>query len=185
MSLYKLDRRDAVTPSGRWLRMTSLDELPQLINVLQGKMSLVGPRPCLSYETEYFAPHHFERFLHPPGITGLWQVTARAHAGFPRRLKWTWRTCGTGRSASIVDFFSGPRRRSFGKGRRRSDDAAEAGGWATGAGHRLSERRRVRGRSGPRRGGWARVPGTQPGSRHPRVGCGGDRLDVRPTHGCA
>ena len=85
--LYKLDRRDAVTPSGRWLRMTSLDELPQLINVLQGKMSLVGPRPCLSYETEYFAPHHFERFLTPPGITGLWQVTARAHAGFPEALE--------------------------------------------------------------------------------------------------
>jgi len=85
--LYKLDRRDTVTPSGRWLRMTSLDELPQLINVLQGKMSLVGPRPCLSYETEYFAPHHFERFLTPPGITGLWQVTARAHAGFPEALE--------------------------------------------------------------------------------------------------
>ena len=85
--LYKLDRRDAVTPTGRWLRRTSLDELPQLINVLQGKMSLVGPRPCLSYETEYFAPHHFERFLTPPGITGLWQVTARAHAGFPEALE--------------------------------------------------------------------------------------------------
>jgi len=85
--LYKLDRRDAVTPSGRWLRRTSLDELPQLINVLQGKMSLVGPRPCLSYETEYFAPHHFERFLAPPGITGLWQVTARAHAGFAEALE--------------------------------------------------------------------------------------------------
>jgi exopolysaccharide biosynthesis polyprenyl glycosylphosphotransferase len=85
--LYKLDRGDAVTPSGRWLRKTSLDELPQLINVLQGTMSLVGPRPCLSYETEYFAPHHFERFVTPPGITGLWQVTARAHAGFPEALE--------------------------------------------------------------------------------------------------
>jgi lipopolysaccharide/colanic/teichoic acid biosynthesis glycosyltransferase len=85
--LYKLDRGDTVTPIGRWLRRTSLDELPQLINVLQGKMSLVGPRPCLSYETEYFAPHHFDRFLAPPGITGLWQVTARAHAGFPEALE--------------------------------------------------------------------------------------------------
>jgi exopolysaccharide biosynthesis polyprenyl glycosylphosphotransferase len=85
--LYKLDRSDAVTPIGRWLRRTSLDELPQLINVLQGKMSLVGPRPCLSYETEYFAPHHFERFLAPPGITGLWQVTARAHASFAEALE--------------------------------------------------------------------------------------------------
>ena len=85
--LYKLDRRDVITASGRWLRRTSLDELPQLINVLQGKMSLVGPRPCLAYETEYFAPHHFERFLARPGITGLWQVTARAHAGFPEALE--------------------------------------------------------------------------------------------------
>jgi exopolysaccharide biosynthesis polyprenyl glycosylphosphotransferase len=85
--LYKLDRRDVVTPTGRWLRRTSLDELPQLINVLQGKMSLVGPRPCLPYETEHFAPHHFERFRVPPGITGLWQVTARAHASFAEALE--------------------------------------------------------------------------------------------------
>jgi exopolysaccharide biosynthesis polyprenyl glycosylphosphotransferase len=85
--LYKLDRRADVTPTGRRLRRTSLDELPQLINVLQGKMSLVGPRPCLSYETDYFAAHHFERFLAPPGITGLWQVTARAHASFAEALE--------------------------------------------------------------------------------------------------
>lgn len=85
--LYKLDRRDVVTRTGRWLRRTSLDELPQLLNVLQGAMSLVGPRPCLSYETKYFAPHHYERFLAPPGITGLWQVTARAHASFPEALE--------------------------------------------------------------------------------------------------
>jgi exopolysaccharide biosynthesis polyprenyl glycosylphosphotransferase len=85
--LYKLDRSDVVTPTGRWLRKTSLDELPQLINVLQGRMSLVGPRPCLAYETEHFAPHHYERFLAPAGITGLWQVTARAHASFAEALE--------------------------------------------------------------------------------------------------
>jgi exopolysaccharide biosynthesis polyprenyl glycosylphosphotransferase len=84
--LYKLDREDAVTPFGRWLRKTSLDELPQLINVLRGEMSLVGPRPCLAYETEFFEPHHFERFDVPAGITGLWQVTARAHATFGEAL---------------------------------------------------------------------------------------------------
>jgi exopolysaccharide biosynthesis polyprenyl glycosylphosphotransferase len=84
--IYKLDRADAVTPFGRWLRKTSLDELPQLINVLRGEMSLVGPRPCLRYETEFFAPHHFERFDVPAGITGLWQVTARAHATFGEAL---------------------------------------------------------------------------------------------------
>jgi exopolysaccharide biosynthesis polyprenyl glycosylphosphotransferase len=85
--LYKLDRGESITTTGRWLRRMSLDEIPQLINVLQGKMSLVGPRPCLAYETEYFAEHHYERFLVRPGITGLWQVTARAHASFAEALE--------------------------------------------------------------------------------------------------
>lgn len=84
--LYKLDQEHAVTPFGRWLRRTSLDELPQLINVLRGDMSLVGPRPCIPYETENFAPHQFDRFLVPAGITGLWQVMARAHASFGEAL---------------------------------------------------------------------------------------------------
>jgi exopolysaccharide biosynthesis polyprenyl glycosylphosphotransferase len=75
--LYKLERDDSVTAIGRWLRRTSLDELPQLFNVLRGDMSLVGPRPCIAYETEFFEPHHFERFLMPQGITGLWQVEGR------------------------------------------------------------------------------------------------------------
>ena len=84
--LYKLEREDAITPSGRWLRKSSLDELPNLINVFRGEMSLVGPRPCLAYETEYFAHHHFERFLVPAGMTGLWQVTARARTTFAEAL---------------------------------------------------------------------------------------------------
>jgi lipopolysaccharide/colanic/teichoic acid biosynthesis glycosyltransferase len=85
--LYKLRQDDKVTRSGQWLRRTSLDELPQLINVLRGEMSLVGPRPCLPYEVELFHPHHFDRFLVPPGLTGLWQVTARAHASFGEALE--------------------------------------------------------------------------------------------------
>ena len=84
--MYKLERADVVTRSGRWLRRTSLDELPQLLNVLRGDMSLVGPRPCLEYETELFAPYQFERFLVPAGITGLWQVTARARSTFSEAL---------------------------------------------------------------------------------------------------
>jgi exopolysaccharide biosynthesis polyprenyl glycosylphosphotransferase len=84
--LYKLDRSNDVTRVGRLLRKTSLDELPQLLNILAGEMSLVGPRPCLDYETEGFAEHHFERFLMPPGLTGLWQVTARAKSTFGEAL---------------------------------------------------------------------------------------------------
>jgi len=84
--LYKLERPNEVTKSGAWLRRTSLDELPQLLNVLRGDMSLVGPRPCIPYETEHFQSHHFERFLVPAGITGLWQVAARARSTFGEAL---------------------------------------------------------------------------------------------------
>jgi exopolysaccharide biosynthesis polyprenyl glycosylphosphotransferase len=85
--LFKLEREESVTEIGRWLRKTSLDELPQLLNVLRGDMSLVGPRPCIPYEIETFAPHHFERFIVPAGVTGLWQVEARARSTFLEALE--------------------------------------------------------------------------------------------------
>ena len=84
--LYKLEESRDITNFGHWLRRTSLDELPQLLNVLRGDMSLVGPRPCIPYETQFFKPHHFDRFLVPAGITGLWQVTARAQSTFGEAL---------------------------------------------------------------------------------------------------
>jgi lipopolysaccharide/colanic/teichoic acid biosynthesis glycosyltransferase len=84
--LYKLDRSEEVTRVGSWLRRKSLDELPQLLNVVRGDLSLVGPRPCIPYELEFFEMHHFDRFLVPAGITGLWQVTARARSTFGEAL---------------------------------------------------------------------------------------------------
>ncbi len=84
--LFKLERHDVITKVGASLRRRSLDELPQLINVVRGEMSLVGPRPCIPYETEFFEAHHFERFNVPAGLTGLWQVTARAKATMSEAL---------------------------------------------------------------------------------------------------
>lgn len=75
--LYKLEDDPRITRVGRVLRRTSIDELPQLINVLRGDMSLVGPRPVLPWEAELIGTPHAPRFLATPGITGLWQVSGR------------------------------------------------------------------------------------------------------------
>jgi lipopolysaccharide/colanic/teichoic acid biosynthesis glycosyltransferase len=75
--LHKLDD-DRVTPVGRLLRRTSIDELPQLFNVIRGDMSIVGPRPALVWEVELFADLGGIRSMVKPGITGLWQVSGRS-----------------------------------------------------------------------------------------------------------
>lgn len=84
--LFKLVADDRVTRAGRLLRKSSLDELPQLINVLLGTMSLVGPRPCLDYELDKYPAHAYGRFAVKPGITGLWQVSGRSQLSFDEMI---------------------------------------------------------------------------------------------------
>ena len=75
---YKMREDPRVTPFGRFLRRSSIDELPQLINVLKGEMSLIGPRPHVRAEVAQYTPEHHRRLFVKPGITGLWQVSGRS-----------------------------------------------------------------------------------------------------------
>lgn len=83
----KLTKDSRLTRMGAVLRKTSLDELPQLVNVLKGEMSLVGPRPALLYEVTLYDEAHYERFRAMPGITGWWQATARSRVGFEEMIR--------------------------------------------------------------------------------------------------
>jgi lipopolysaccharide/colanic/teichoic acid biosynthesis glycosyltransferase len=84
--LHKLTDDPRVTRVGTFLRHTSMDELPQLFNVIKGDMALVGPRPCLSYECDLLRGRQLERFAVKPGLTGLWQVSGRSSLTFREAL---------------------------------------------------------------------------------------------------
>jgi lipopolysaccharide/colanic/teichoic acid biosynthesis glycosyltransferase len=84
--VFKLEDDTRVTAIGRILRRFSIDELPQLFNVLRGEMSLVGPRPALPWEVELFTREQRRRHACVPGITGLWQVSGRNHLSMPDML---------------------------------------------------------------------------------------------------
>ena len=85
-TVFKLVGDKRITPAGRWMRRLSLDELPQLLNVLRGDMSLVGPRPPLPYEVEHYRPRDLQRLRAMPGITGLWQVSGRNQTTFDEMI---------------------------------------------------------------------------------------------------
>ncbi|HZF00397.1 MAG TPA: sugar transferase [Methylomirabilota bacterium] len=87
--MMKMDARgdSRIIPLGVWIRAAGLDELPQLINVLRGEMSLVGPRPCLPYEFEHYLPWQRARFNVAPGLTGLWQVSGKNRTTFSEMIR--------------------------------------------------------------------------------------------------
>jgi len=85
--MFKMENDPRITRIGRFLRRTSLDELPQLFNVLIGDMSLVGPRPPLPVEVKEYSRSHLRRLLVKPGMTGLWQVSGRNDLSFEEYVK--------------------------------------------------------------------------------------------------
>ncbi|MBC8425484.1 sugar transferase [bacterium] len=86
-NVFKMTNDPRVTRIGAWLRKTSMDELPQLINIVRGEMSLVGPRPPIAYELDHYQPWHHERLRVTPGLTGLWQVSGRSNVPFEEMVR--------------------------------------------------------------------------------------------------
>ncbi|MDR0268330.1 sugar transferase [Paenibacillus sp.] len=86
-AMFKMKNDPRITRVGRFIRKTSLDELPQLINVLKGNMSLVGPRPPLPREVNDYTSYDMMRLLVVPGCTGLWQISGRNHVGFQEMVE--------------------------------------------------------------------------------------------------
>ncbi|PAD88098.1 multidrug MFS transporter [Niallia circulans] len=86
-AMFKMKDDPRVTKVGRFIRKTSLDELPQLFNVFRGDMSLVGPRPPLPREVEEYTSYDRQRLLVVPGCTGLWQVSGRSNVGFDEMVE--------------------------------------------------------------------------------------------------
>jgi len=85
--LFKMKNDPRVTRVGKWMRKFSIDEFPQLLNVLRGEMSLVGPRPPLPRETVQYTDRHWRRMVVPPGMTGLWQVSGRSSLTFDEMIR--------------------------------------------------------------------------------------------------
>ena len=84
---FKMENDPRVTEFGHFIRKTSLDELPQLFNVLNGSMSLVGPRPPIPYEVQAYKSWHLQRLSIKPGVTGLWQVSGRSSIAFDEMVE--------------------------------------------------------------------------------------------------
>jgi lipopolysaccharide/colanic/teichoic acid biosynthesis glycosyltransferase len=85
--LFKMKNDPRVTSVGRWMRKLSIDEFPQLLNVLRGEMSLVGPRPPLPVEVERYSTDDWRRLEVVPGMTGLWQVSGRSNLTFDEMVR--------------------------------------------------------------------------------------------------
>ncbi|HEX6790959.1 MAG TPA: sugar transferase [Candidatus Krumholzibacteria bacterium] len=85
--IFKIKADPRITPVGQFLRRSSMDEIPQIINVLRGEMSIVGPRPPLPVEVARYQPWHRRRLDVKPGITCLWQIAGRSHIGFDEWMR--------------------------------------------------------------------------------------------------